>query len=159
MCLNSDLRKICLFRRAVHVLFDTLRHFLHNLKSAFSSKKSKNSPKTCCFNGETKVACTRGRKTRSRALYSMTHKAQTSIIDFMSLLRSQRILSSILCQGRTPPSRNEILVFNLARNWPVDFQTLLLNSTLVHEAVRKESKVDGTFPTLYIQSSLLRARC
>ena len=151
MCLNSNFRQICLFRRAVHVLFQ-------NLKSASSTNKSKNSPRTCSFHGETRVACTRGRKTCSRALYSMTHKAQTSIIDFVSLLGSQRILSSILCQGRTPPSRNEILVYNRTRNWSVDFKTLSLNSALIRGAVRKESKVDGAFPTLYIQSSLLRAR-
>lgn len=60
----------------------------------------------------------------------MTHKAQTSIIDFVSLLGSQRVLSSILCQGRTPLSRNEILVYNRARNCSVDFQTLWCNSTL-----------------------------
>lgn len=157
MCLNSNLRKICLPRRAVHVLSTTLRHFFQNLKSASSTKKIKNSPRRCSFNRETKVACTRGRKARSCALYSMTHKAQTSIIDFVSLLGSQRILSSILCQGRTPPSRNEILVYNRARNWSVDFQTLSHNSTLIHKSVRKESKVDGAFPTLR-QSSLLRAR-
>ena len=138
MCLKSDRRlKMCSFRRAVHVLFATLRHFFQNLKSTSSTKKSKNSPRTCSFNRETKVACTRGRKTHSRALFSMTHKAQTSFIDFVSLLGSQRILSSILCQGRTPPSRNKILVYNRARNWSVDFQTLSLDSTLIHEAVGK----------------------
>lgn len=76
MCLNSNLRKICLPRRAVHVLSTTLRHFFQNLKSASSTKKIKNSPRTCSFNRETKVACTRGeRRVRARyILWRTKHK-------------------------------------------------------------------------------------
>ena len=54
--------------------------------SFLSESKSSKIRQERLANRETRVACTRGRKTRSRALYSMTHKAQTSFIDFVSLL-------------------------------------------------------------------------
>ena len=134
--------------RAVQALFSVPHHLFHNLKSTSFWRKSKNSARKCSFNRKARAACTRGRKTRSRALYFMTHKAQTSIIDFVSLLGSQRILSSILCQGRTPPSRNEFFVHSRTRNWSVDIQTRSPKSTLNLGAVREESRVEGAFLTL-----------
>lgn len=87
----------------------------------------------------------------------MTHKAQTSIIDFVSLLGSQCILSSILCQGRTPTSRNEFFVRSRARNCSINIKTPSPESTLNLEVVREDNSVEGPFLTLDFKSSLLRA--
>lgn len=68
MCVTSDFRKICLFRRAVQALFNTPRHLFHNLKSTSFWRKSKNSAITCSFI-EKQELCVRVAERHVRARY------------------------------------------------------------------------------------------